>query len=155
MEEKNRKTIKTIGIIVIVISLLIAFGNGMGTLAFSLIGGFESAGSNPSENLDFGVLVWNNYLIICGSMFLLALISIVGGIGLIKYRNWGRLLLIIDSIIFILSMILISVIMIVFSKEKLGAIGIWMPILSSLLFMIPFVLLIRYLARDDIKTNFA
>jgi hypothetical protein len=60
MEETNRKTIKTIGIIVIVITALIAFGNGMGTLAFSLIGGFESTGSNPSENLDFGVQVWNN-----------------------------------------------------------------------------------------------
>jgi hypothetical protein len=154
MEEKDRKTIKTIGIIVIAISALIAFGNGMGALAFSIIGGFESQSSNPNENLDFVALFWNNYLKICFSTFLLAIINIIGGIGLTKYRNWGRVLLIIDSTLFILSMILISGGLIALSKNSLGAVGILMPILSMLIFMIPFILLIRFLTRDKIKINF-
>ena len=155
MEEKDRKTIKTIGIIVIVISALIAFGNGMGALAFSIIGGSEPSASNPSENLDFGALIWNNYLMICLSTFLLALLNIIGGIGLTKYKNWGRVLLIIDSTLFLMSMILLSIILIILSKDSLGIIGVLMPILSMLTFAIPFVLLIRFLTRDKIKINFA
>jgi ABC-type spermidine/putrescine transport system permease subunit II len=152
MEEKNRKTIKTIGIILIVLSALIAFGNGMGAIVFLIIGKFEPSSSGKN---DFNALIWNNYLILCLTTLFLAILNIIGGIGLTKYRNWGRVLVIIDSTLFIILMIIVSVVLMFLFKESLGPIGLLMPILSGLTFMIPFILLIRYLTRNKIRINFA
>lgn len=155
MEEKDRKTIKTIGIIVIAISALIAFGNLMGSLTFIIIGGFKSTGSNPGENLDIGFVIWNYYLVICFGTIILAIINIIGGIGLTKFRRWGRKVVIINSALFIFLMVMISVTMIILSKGYFGAVGVLMPLISMLIFLTPFILLIRYLTRDKIKTYFA
>jgi ABC-type spermidine/putrescine transport system permease subunit II len=152
MEEKDRKTIKTIGIILIVLSALIAFGNGMGAIVFLIIGKFEPSSSGKN---DFNALIWNNYLILCLTTLFLAILNIIGGIGLTKYRNWGRVLVIIDSTLFIVLMIIVSVALMFLFKESLGPIGLLMPILSGLTFMIPFILLIRYLTRHKVRINFA
>jgi hypothetical protein len=154
MEENDKKTIKTIGIIVIALSAFIGFGNGMGALAYSIINSPGPTDSTTS-NKDFMMQVWDNYLTICLSMFSLAILNIIGGIGLIKFKKWGRILLILGSILLILSIISISVILSIAGKDTFGIASILMSLLIMLVFVTPFILLIRFLSRERIKIYFS
>jgi hypothetical protein len=86
-------TIKALGIIAIVYAVLI-FLLVFGVYAFA----FASFGFQ--ELYDMGTI---SYILILIPTLIIALMYLVGGIAFLKYKNWGRIVLIIASFINLLA----------------------------------------------------
>lgn len=156
MDNNHKRTIRIIGIVIIVFSIFVAFSNGMGALMFSIMDGSGTQNPAKSQNTDLMTKIWDNYVTLCLGMILIAAINIIGGIGLIKYKNWGRVTIISTSILILTMMLIFSIIFISYSIEipDFGFVGIILSSFSILIIMIPFILLIRYLRQEKIKINF-
>jgi hypothetical protein len=133
-EEKQKSTIKTIGFIIIALSCFIAFSNGMGALMFSMMN-FTGTNTYTQEPAIIGLL-WENYLQMCFGMILLSVINIISGIGLIKFKNWSRIILIINSILISSIVILISILLLIAVAENhiLSFPNILIPCLTTTIF---------------------
>jgi hypothetical protein len=156
VENNQLKTIKTVAIIVIVFSIFIVFSNGMGALVFSMMSDPKSPNSNPESNPSGISFLWSHYIPICLAMLFIGIINIIGAIGLLKLKNWGRQSLIITSFIISIS-IIIMVIFFITPGSKITGLGIleklaFIPGIS--LFLVPFILLINYLTKKNIKNLF-
>jgi hypothetical protein len=156
MDNKQKRTIRIIGIVIIIFSIFIAFSNGMGALMFSIMDGSGSQNTTQPQNTDLMTKIWDNYVTLCLGMILIAAIKIIGGLGLIKYKNWGRLTLIATAILFLALMLIFTIIFIscLTRIPEFGSVGIILSLFSLLIIMIPFILLIRYLLQEKIKINF-
>jgi hypothetical protein len=156
MENDYLKTIRTISIIVIVFSCFIVFGNGMGATVILLISDPNSADTIPDQHPEGFSFLQSHYLQLCFIMLSIGIVNIISGFGLRKVKNWGRLTLIVTSLIISLSMIIMTLFFITsaLKNEKLGFAEILMIILSLSIFLIPFILLIRFLTKANIKNLF-
>lgn len=159
MENKQTKTIKTVSVIVIVFSAFIVFSNVIGALIYSLLG---SSNKNPNITLTAQIadgfnFLWAHYLQLCFSMSLIGICNLVGGIGLLKLKNWGRLIIIASSTLISFSIMFFPIFIIIANKKNpfLGLPGILTVVIAFIILWIPFVLLIRYLTRGEIRNHFA
>jgi hypothetical protein len=80
--------VTVVGVLSIIFGALLAFA---GLLVFSLIAG---AGAISGEQ-DAAIITGVVGTIIGGFLFVLSLPSIIGGIGLLKRKNWARILIIV------------------------------------------------------------
>jgi len=85
----KERTIKSLGIIAIVYAVLI-FALIFGVYAFAF------ASYSLQELYDIGTI---SYIQILIPILIIALMYLVGGIAFLKYKNWGRIVLIIASIV--------------------------------------------------------
>jgi len=156
MGNDHLKTVKIIAIIVIVFSCFIVFSNGMGALVFSLISDPNAAKPNSDQNSDGFSFLLSHYLQLCLVMLTIGVVNIISGFGLRKLKNWGRLTLIVTSLVISLSIIIMTIFFITsaLKNENSGFAEIFIIILSISIFLIPFILLIRYLTKGNIKNLF-
>jgi amino acid transporter len=156
MGNNQLNTIKTVAIVVIVFSSFIVFSDGMGALVFSMMSDPTSPSPNPDPNPDGISFLWRHYIQLCLAILFIGIINIIGALGLKKLKNWGRQSLIITSFIISIS-IIIMVIFFITSGSKITGLGIFeklafIPGMS--LFLVPFILLIKYLTKENIKNLF-
>ncbi|MCR9248902.1 MAG: hypothetical protein NXI20_00705 [bacterium] len=155
MEDQKPKSIKTIGIVIIVISVLMIFSNSMGALAWYVIGiGGDMVPENAGE-FDPLIFLLSNYVVMCLSIVFMGLFLLVGGIYITKYKLWANRLV---SIIAGLMFLLIWGLMIALSVGLGGQVGMGLlafgAIINALFWSTPVVLLIRFLNRKSIKSHF-
>jgi len=151
MEDNQTRNLKTISIIIIIFSILTVFSNGLGSLFFLIMG--EQEGINNEVTSDPISFVWSHYLQLCICTVFFGIINIIGAIGLRKLRNWGRVFLIISSLVISVLIIFITIVLInsTIKNNILRPVEIFAIILSMFLFLLPFILLIKYLTKDKIK----
>jgi len=153
MESTQSKTIKTLGIIIIIIAAFATFSNLMGALAFAAMNPESNQISGPQSGIGF---LWSNYVYMCLIISALGITTLIGGIQLMKFKNWARKLLIGTSIIFVTLIVAIDVIMI---QEMLNQtdtlLFIFILVATSLVISIPFLFLIYYLRLGRVKNHFA
>lgn len=149
---ETAKSIKTVSIVLVIVSIFIIFSNTMGAVSNEILDLFGSE-SNTDSILD---LILNNYSMFCGFMVLVGVTYLIGSLNLKKLNEWARKLIVIESIVLIL---LIWTLMIGFviamSNEENGLIFVSIAMISGLFWSTPLVLLIRFLNKEKIKVHFA
>ena len=152
MDDQKPKSITTIGIIIIAISALIIFSNGMGALVSTMMGFSENNNTNDTINQSPISFLFNHYLEMCLTMVALGLLYLIGGIFLCKYKMWANRLVTVISILIILSIIGFIVASII---EMNGESNLFFfAIIGTIICAIPFGLLVRFLNKKAIKQHF-
>ncbi len=157
MEEQKPKSIRTIGLIVSIFSGFIIFSNGMGALAFTLIGlGENQSGQNEKSEFNLTEFLFENYLYGCLMMVTIGVLYLIGGLNIRKHKMWA------NKLVTYLSALLIAIIwtlMIAMSSITAGqnemdifSVG---AILTALFWSTPIGLLIWFLNKQEIKKHFA
>lgn len=156
MNEQKPKSIKKIGLLVVIFSVFIIASNVM--LAFSLsateMGNEMNNQSNESsETITF---LFSHYLKICLFMILAGTAYLIGGIFIMKHKMWANQML---SGISLLVILLIWGLMIdiSLSTEQQGEMEkyIYSALFAALLYSIPNGLLIWFLNMKNVKKHFA
>ena len=156
MEEQKPKTVKTIGLFIIIFSVFIIFSNVMGAIVFSFfkLGEYRNI---KNEISDFNLIefLFKNYVSMCITMVLIGLIFFFCGFYLRKYILWANKLLTYLSIILtIIIWSLMIAFFVMFSKQNENVLFILSSIISAILWSTPFILLIWYLNKPNIKKHF-
>jgi len=157
MNEQKPQSVKTIGLIVAIISGFITFSNGMGALAFTLIG-LGSEQSQPIESSEFNLLefLFENYIAMCLIMVLIGILYFIGGLNIRKYKLWANRLVTYISLLLILLMWALMIAMSIMTSGQQGmeifSVG---AIITAIIWSTPLGLLIWFLNRAKIKKHFA
>jgi len=153
MERTQSTTIKTLGIIISIIAAFAAFSNLMGALAFAMMNPNNNQTSGPQSGMEF---LLSNFVYLCLVISAIGITTLIGGINLIKFKNWARKLLIVTSIIFVMMFVALDVIMILEMRNQTDTLlFIFILIATSIVISIPFLFLIYYLRLGRVKNHFA
>ena len=156
MGNEKPKSIKTIGLLISVISTMFVFSNSMGAFAFMFIGfgGKNSIQNKDSDYKFIDFLFYNIYylffvIIILGALFL------IGGLNIRKYKLWANKLVTILSFLSILLIggIILSLSSLVFEQGAtlFGFLFLCFVFVCSF----PFGYLIWFLNKQSIKIHFS
>jgi hypothetical protein len=104
MEQKDRKSINTLSIVLIVISALMILGNSMGAAVFILTGMLDGV-SQSEIPMNSGMFIMLHYVELCIAMAVLGVFFLIGGIFLQKFKLWANQLVSIVSVLFIVALI--------------------------------------------------
>lgn len=153
-------SIKTVGLVIAILSILVIIGNSMGGIVFTAIGAKNVLNQANSEEIPKGLemilFLFNHYVELCLFMISLGACFLIGGINLRKYKLWANRLISLASIGFIC---VIWGLMVAFFSVFLSAPNeikyvSFFAIFVAIVWSTPFVFLIRYLNRNDIKVHF-
>lgn len=154
MEEQKPKSVRTIGLIVSIFSGFIIFSNGMGALAFSLMG-FGDNQSEQKETSEFHFLgfLFENYIYLCLTMVAIGVLYLIGGLSIRKYKLWANKLVTYISAVLI---VLIWTLMIAMTSGQqdmeIFSVG---ALMTAVFWSTPIGLLIWFLNKESIKKHFA
>ena len=156
METVKPKSIKTIGLIITIISALIIFSNGMGALMSFLMGFNDSVDPSVGQiKTDPISYIFSHYIEMCLFMVAIGLFYLLSGIFIQKYKLWANRFATVISglqILFVLSIMLILRFSIANESGmeffKRGTIA------TAIFWTIPFGLLIWFLNKKGIKEYF-
>ncbi|GEM_PF-3541301 len=160
MEETIKpKSVKTVGILVIIFSGLTLFSNTMGAISFLLVGGNDVTINRPNgtvQNDDPINFIFDNYVAFCLIMISIALGYLIGGIFIQKFKAWANRLL---SMSASLSLVIIWGLMILMAQsigQANGGSGFAIiPIVIGIIWSTPVALLIWFLNKQNIKKHFS
>jgi|SRR5690554_1187835 len=157
MEEQKPKSVKTIGLIVSIFSGFIIFSNGMGALAFTLIGlGENQNGKNEKSEFNLIEFLLDNYIYMCLVMVTIGVLYLIGGLNIRKYKLWANKLVTYLSLLLIVLIWTLMIAMSTMTAEQnemeIFSVG---AIITALLWSTPIGLLIYFLNRQKIKKHFA
>jgi len=154
MEIQKPKSIKTVGFAIAILSGLVIFSNGMSVLIFTLLG-FNNYDNSEAKDLTGIDYVFNNIQYFLLLLVVLGILFLIGGIQLIKYKNWAKNVLLTLSILLIglLTILLIlGIYSTIIDNEVVFAL---IPIaLIWFVFSVPILFLIRYLNKKEIQAHF-
>jgi hypothetical protein len=156
MENEKPKSIKTTGLIIIIISALIIFSNRMGALMSILIGINEAVDPNAGQIQTNPIsYIFSHYIEMCLFIVTIGLIYLLSGIFIQKYKLWANRF---ATVISGLQIIFVWCIMLILRSSigyepgmeifKNGAIA------TAIIWTIPFGLLIWFLNKKGIKEYF-
>lgn len=151
-EVPQPKSIKSIGTVIIALSAMIAFGNLMGAMAWSMMSVSPDPDYQPANGFEF---LLSNYVAMCLVVAALGITNIIGGIFFIRLKNWARLVLIVTSVLFAVAVLTLSVFMFQnFNGDELAGSFAPFMLIVGLVFAVPFGLLARFLVSAKIRTHF-
>lgn len=154
METQKPKSIRTVGLTIAILSGLVIFSNGMSTLMFTLLGfnNYENIEAKDLTNIDY---IFNNIQYFLLLLVVLGILFLIGGVQLIKYKNWAKNLLLVVSIVLIglLTILLILGIFSAFADNEV-VFALIPIVLIWLVFSIPILFLIRFLNKKEIQSHF-
>tara|TARA_R110002051_G_scaffold86730_2_gene152827 strand:+ start:1647 stop:2114 length:468 start_codon:yes stop_codon:yes gene_type:complete len=155
MEEQKPKSIKTIGLLVAIFSGFIIFSNGMGALAWSVIGMGDDLNNNETETDPISFL-FSHYLEMCLIMLLIGIAYLIGGIFIRKYKLWAnRLVSGLSTLIFLIIWGLMIAMSISVGQQDGMEVFSYGAILNAFFWSTPIALLIWFLNKKKIKKHFA
>jgi hypothetical protein len=153
MERTQSTTIKTLGITISIIAAFATFSNLMGAFAFAMMNPNSNQISEPQSGMEF---LWSNYIYMCLIISALGITTLIGGIKLMKFKNWARKLLIVTSLIFVTLLVILDFIMILEMRNQTDTLlFIFILVATSMVISIPFLFIIYYLRLESVKNHFA
>lgn len=155
LEEQKPKSIKTVGLLVALFSGLIVFTNGMGAVAWKVIGMDDDFGVPDTESTNPLSFLIEHYVEMCLIMVCFGIIYMVGGIFIRKYRLWANRLISILSALFILIIfgLMITISISAGQDEGMGLFSVG-AILVGIFWSTPLGFLIWFLNKQKIKKHF-
>lgn len=156
MEDRKPKSVKSVGLIVAILSGFIVISNGMGILAFSIIGVRDQlSSSTESKGFNLPAFLFENYIAMCFIIITIGILCFLGGLNIRRYKLWANRLVTCISLILI---IIIWVIMMSLSAIISGSQGLELYrvgiIANGVIWSTPIGLLIWFLNRKKIKKHF-
>lgn len=156
MEEQKPKSIKTVGLLVAIFSGFIIFSNGMGAIAWSIMGMGEEMNGQPAKSSDPISFLFSHYIEMCLIMLTIGTTYLIGGIFIRKYKIWANKLVSGLSALIILIIWGLMISMSVSTREQEGLeIFSYGALFNALVWSTPVGILIWYLNRKKIKKHFA
>lgn len=154
MEEQKPKSIKTIGLLITIFSGFMIFSNGMGALAWSVIGMGDDLNNAETETDPISFL-FSHYIEMCLIMLIIGIAYLVGGIFIRKYKLWANKMVSgLSILIFLIIWGLMIAMSISVGQQDGMEIFSYGAIFNALFWSIPIGLLIWFLNRKKIKTHF-
>lgn len=153
MEEQKPKSIKTMGLLIIIFSGIIVFSNGMGAVAWSVMGMGKEEHQN-TEISDPMSFLFAHYMEMCLIMLVIGIAYLIGGIFLRKYKMWANKMVSVLSILVILIIWGLMIAMFVTTIEEGMAIFSYAALINGLVWSTPVALLIWFLNKKKIKKYF-
>ncbi len=159
LDDQAHRQVKTLGISLIVLSLVMIFSNSMGIISFNIISKSflpppdDYVIKSSAQKLFFIIL--SNYLSLCVFFIFLGVLLLIGAINILRHKKWAnRYLIIVASIypIMIWTCLIVTSFVIIKGDEPLFFI--FFLFVIGLLISIPFILLIRFLNKRGIKEIF-
>ena len=144
MEFQKPKSIKSVGLVIAILSGLLIFSNGMGALVFTLLG----FGGAPQEaiEMDFLDILLENFALFCLVFVFFGILYLVGGIYLSKYRLWAKNLILLTSYIFLILLWLLAGTVVYYTINEAGLeFFMGFILITTLIFSFPLIFLIRFL----------
>lgn len=146
MFNKTKKSVKTIAQIVIIIAIMMIFGNAIGLIVIhGLLSEVADSFSNDPIMSKYDQI--SIFSLVMGIGFLIA------GINVLKFRSWARTLMIICLFVFVLGMWALGIYMLFNLNEVPILFGIAV-LLTALFWTVPPILLFRFFNREDIRKQF-
>jgi hypothetical protein len=154
METDKPKSIKTIGIAIMVLSAFIIFCNGMGALMSTLIGLEEASQSGQTFKTPIE-FVLAHYLEMCLFMVAIGTSYLLGGLFIQKYKLWAnRFVTVISGIQVLIVWTIMLITRASFGKEPgLEILNIWTIVVATT-WTLPFGALIWFLNKKNIVVYF-
>jgi hypothetical protein len=154
MQTEKPKSIKTIGIAIMILSAFIIFSNGMGALMSNLMGLGEASQSGQTFHTPIQV-VFAHYLEMCLFMVALGTSYLLGGLFIQKYKLWAnRFVTVISGIQVLIVWIIMIIIRSSFGQEPgLEILNTWTIVVATT-WTVPFGLLIWFLNKKAIVIYF-
>jgi hypothetical protein len=150
MKENTPRSIRTIGIVLAVVSILVVLSN---------IGGFFmidylTEGRTNTEEIPYYAQSVDYAKPIAMVSSALALGFLVAGIFITRYKNWARVLAQIVAVFYLLLFWYQSVFIAPYNPFDKGEFGVE-QLIGMLIWSVPVAFLIVYLNREEIKNHFA
>jgi hypothetical protein len=140
------KTIKVVGLIMIIISSIIIFFNTMGSLVWSFIG---------SENIENSEVSFEEiFIVICLTMILFGIFFLIGGIFIRKLKLWANYMVSIVSSIFTILLWFVSISFYIKAIDPGFIFFKVILIVTSFFFSAPLLLLVWFLNKSNVKSQF-
>ena len=157
--EKKPYTIKVIGIFIMVFSIFVIGINAIGliTLQDLLINEIIDPTSIDRDNSQLKELTYfiNHYQYIIASVLVLGTLFFVGGLNLIKYKLWANYLVSAISIVFLIGVWVMIYFMASVVGINEGSLFYKISLLPTTIFWsLPFILLIYFLNKRNVKNQF-
>ena len=155
MEDGKPKSIKTVGLIITIISMLMIFSNSLAAINWQLnefASEFKADPNAPSDPFNF---VFSLYFEIALTMVILGVVSLISGIYIRKYKLWANRLMSLVSIAFLIAVISLTISMVMISKpqENMMIFNAFMYAMV-IVWSMPPIFLIWFLNRRKIKMHF-
>ncbi|MCQ0110434.1 hypothetical protein SAMN04487906_2961 [Zhouia amylolytica] len=154
MQEQKPKSIKTIGLLVAIFSGFIIFSNGMGALAWSVLGIGNDLNKSEIQTDPISFL-FSHYLEMCLIMLLIGIAYLIGGIFIRKYQLWANKMVSgLSALIFLIIWgLMIAITISIGQQDGMGVFS-YGAILNALFWSTPIALLIWFLNKKKIKKHF-
>lgn len=160
MEELKPKSVRTLGVVIAVISAVIIFGNIVGIVVFK-ISSINNAitdltiGEDASDDIKILFFVIKHYVEMFLIIATLGMCFLIGGINLRKYKLWANRLISILSLILIciIWFLMITIFSIFYSSSGLDVLS-YSAIFSAIIWSVPLIILIRFLNNNEIEMHF-
>ncbi|MFC5269636.1 hypothetical protein [Adhaeribacter terreus] len=149
MVESKAKTIKIIGIVLIIISTLEILSTISGLFMFDYL--IEVEYNIEKSHFYDQTVEFVKPIAIISIGFALSFLVI--GVFLIRYRNWARVLLQVVATLYLVSVWCQSIFIAPHNFFDNGKLGID-HIIGALIWSVPIILLIRYLKQEKVKNHF-
>ncbi len=148
MIETKPKSIDTIGIIIIVVSIFMIISNIGGAM---ISGIFKNEFSEEKDS----IFILDHYLEMCSIMITIGIILLIGGIFFRKYKLWAnRLVMIITFVFVIMLWVFFLLIINTINKENAPVFLSVFCIALAAMFTIPLLMFIRFLNLKRTKQHF-
>lgn len=159
MNEQKPTSVKIVGIIISIISGFLILSNLMGALFYLIFNFNEGTNCQTIENQNIGESIISyllgHFIVIYLICIITGIILLIGGLNMIRFKQWTNKLIKFTSGILIL---LIWIIMLSISQmngsQENADLFVIIPILIAFVLSVPFGLLIWFLSRKKIKKHF-
>lgn len=155
MEVQKPKSIETIGLLVSILSGFIIFSNGMGALAWSVMGIGEDMNNQTAESSDPISFLLSHYIEMCLIMLSIGTAYLIGGIFIRKYKIWAnRLVSALSALVILIIWALMISIAVATGEQEGMEIFSYAALITALFWSTPVGLLIWFLNKKKIKKHF-
>lgn len=157
MESQKPKSIKAIGLLLVILSVLITLSNGMAAIAWSVLRVGEDLAGDIHQTTGGLAFVAEHYVAMCVLMVVIGIAYCLGGIFLMKYRLWAHRVTTSLTLLLILLILVFSgtcAHMFMQEGDDDGILFGICCIVGGLFWSIPFTLLFWHLNRQKIKMHF-
>jgi hypothetical protein len=156
MEEPKPKNIRAVGLGIIAASMLGMIANGLFIIIVNYAGGVESFLGPNSATLQPGFYnYWNNIYKLAIMISLYSLFFLIGGILLIKFNRWSRIILTSVAVLFSITITFMFINLVTISwQEFLHPFDIPVLVSTAIILITKSVLLIIFINKKQIRSHF-
>lgn len=154
MNAEEQKSIKTVSLLIMILSGLMIFSNLMGAFMFTLLGFGEPINNNADET-TFLDSIFENYMIICLVLVIIGGLYFIAGINLRKLKLWAKnLIVLLSGTLILINLAFVGLGIKMFIADKGMLFFMVLSLFLGIILSLSLFFLIRYLNKKEIREHF-